>query len=63
MYFDTNFGLKDLIMYVIVFGVFLIMNEFDLFGIKNTVFGGPYKYQAILFFGIIFILLSHIKFN
>ena len=62
MYFDTNFGTVDLIVFAVVVGLFLLMTEFKLFGIENTVFGGPHKYYTILLFGIIFTLLSHIKF-
>ncbi len=62
MYFDTNFGIIDLICFAVVIGVFLLMIEFKLFGIENSVFGGPYKYYTILLFGIIFTLLNHIKF-
>jgi hypothetical protein len=62
MYFDTNFGIVDLIVFVVVVSVFLLMTEFKLFGIENTVFGGVHKYYTILLFGIIFTLLNHIKF-
>jgi hypothetical protein len=62
MYFDTNFGIKDLIIFLVVIGTFLIMNELKLFGLEKSVFGGDHKYYSILLFGIIFTFFNHIKF-
>ena len=62
MNFDLNFDIKDLIIFAIVVLTFYLMSELKLFGIENSVFGGPHKYYMIGAFAIVFTLLNHIKF-
>ena len=62
MYFDTNFGIKDLFIFVIVLGVMLLITETNMFNIQHSIYGGPHRYIAIVSFAIIFTLINHIKF-
>lgn len=63
MYFDTNFGIKDLFIFTIVLGVMLLITETKILNIQHSIYTGPHRYIAVVSFAIIFTLLNHIKFS
>ena len=62
MKFNPDFGIQDIIIFISFFIGMIIMVEYDLFGVKKTIYGGQYKYVTIGGASIIFTLLYHVKF-
>ena len=62
MKFNLDFGITDILIFICFFIGMIIMVEYDLFGVKKTIYGGQYKYVAISGASIIFTLLYHVKF-